>query len=94
MFYYDDDEITAKMSRKTTVRNAGSLATTEKRPQSFSFLSFSYFKGKGVFCQDLFTFLTNLQGEIFCGLVQWNVYQGILGRESSSRTQSSTLTTE
>ena len=69
IFYHDDLEITAKMSRKTATQNVGGLATTEKRPQSFSFLSFSYFKGKGVSCQDLFTFLTNLQKEIFCGLV-------------------------
>ena len=69
-FYQGDDEITAKMSRKTAShRTAGSLATTEKRPQGFSFLSFLYFKGKGVSCQDLFTFLTNLQKENFFGFV-------------------------
>jgi hypothetical protein len=35
-----------------------SLATTEKHPQSFSFVSCSYCKGKRLFCQELFTFRT------------------------------------
>ena len=56
-----------KMSRKArrAAQRRSILATTEKLPPCFSFVSCSYCKGNCGLCQDLFTFTTNLLSDIF-----------------------------